>query len=445
MEEAIMRRLKYLSIIFTFNLSAWATSHDTMHFVQLKAKNVHERSQIAQHIHIDQIIEQDVYATVNDFDLSALKTFHADKIVQSHPLYSPQKIDLRFADEYDFPAKDSAYHTYDELLTAIDDLVSRFSSILEVYTLGLTVEGREIPLIRITHAKNRNAEFFTPGILFVGSHHAREHLSTEIPLMLAQHLVKNYHSDAKIKNLVDNRDIYIVPLLNVDGKLYDIKGRKYKYWRKNRRLNTPKKEEVSLNHGPSYRWGSSKGSSTKPKWGVGKPKWGVDLNRNYSYRWGTGGSSTRPGSNVYMGPAPFSEPETVAMKNFIESNPHIRVLLSYHTYSELILYPWSSTHSSVGGKDQQIFQQMAKDMAQWNDYTPQQSSDLYIASGETCDWAYGEHNIYCFTFELSPRNMWSGGFYPGSKIIQHTFDVNLGPALYLIEYSDDPSRTLQAW
>ena len=394
--------------------SSWAD--DSMHFVHLRASNVQERSQIAQYIHIDQIIEEDVYATLSSYDLSVLKALQGDKIVEHHSLAFDEGSDLRSLnnDIYDFPDEDDIYHTYDEVLSALDDLRAHYPHIVEIYTLGTTVEEREIPMIRITQKQNRSSELFVPGILFVGSHHAREHLATEVPLLLAQYLVQNYESNSEIKNLIDSRDIYIVPILNVDGKLYDIKGKRYKLWRKNRSFN--------------------KNSSKR----------GVDLNRNYAYGWGTGGSSKSPGSSVYMGPSPFSEPETTAIKNFIEIAPNIRILLSFHTYSELILYPWGGSYNHVGGVDQKIFEKMAMDMSKWNNYTPQKASDLYVASGDTCDWAYGVHNIYCFTFELSPSGglFGGGGFYPGAAIIDRTFNANIGPSLYLIEHSDNPARVL---
>ena len=410
----------YPALLFSFLIwgtvfSSGRSDEEGLHFVHLKAANVQERSEIARYIHIDQIIEDDVYATVNEQDLNALKSSLGDRIVTTHSLSFDSRTSVNFIDDEDFkfPTKDEAYHTYDEVREVLHSLAERYPHIVELTVLGKTVEEREIPMIRLTHRDNRDGEFFTPGILFVGSHHAREHLSTEIPLLLAKHLAENYDSDEKIKRLINTRDIYIVPILNVDGKLHDIKGGRYKSWRKNR----------SLNDGSRYR--------------------GVDLNRNYSYRWGKGGSSKRRSSNVYRGPAPFSEPETTAIKTFIESHSNIFVLLSYHTYSELILYPWGGSYDGIGGEDQKVFKKMANDMAQWTNYKPMQASSLYIATGDTCDWAYGEHGIYCFTFELTPRRkFFSGGFYPGPDVIQGTFRANLEPALYLMEYSAGPSRVL---
>lgn len=407
-----MKSLTLLVIAAMLSLSSYAHNEDgELFFIHLKAKNVQERTEIASIIHMDDIIEDSIYASVNLHDLKELRDKHPEKIVEYHSLDFHQNPDLRLVNDYEFPNGDTKFHTVDEVWDVLEELANNYPHIAKLDVLGETIEGRQIPILRITNQSNRSREFYTPGIFFVGAHHAREHLSTEVPVRLARHLVENYSSNSRIRSLIDTRDIYITPVLNVDGKLHDIKGRRYKMWRKNRRDN-----------GGSY---------------------GVDLNRNYGYGWGTGGSSSRPSSDVYMGQEPFSEPETQAVKSFIEANDNIRILLSYHTFSELILYPWGGSDDQVGGEDQEIFETMAGKMAEWTGYTPQQSADLYIASGDTCDWAYGEHNIYCFTFELSPRSMWGGGFYPGARAIDPTFEVNIEPALYLIDLSDNPRRSIE--
>jgi carboxypeptidase T len=131
------------------------------------------------------------------------------------------------------------------------------------------------------------------------------------------------------------------------------------------------------------------------------------------------------------------------MKRFIEARRNAKVLLSFHTYSELILYPWGFQYEPIEKKrDQAVFETMAKSMAQWNGYKPQQSSDLYLTSGDTTDWAYGELGIFAFTFELSPETFWEGGFYPGQDVIDPTFAANVKPALYLLEMANDPYRAI---
>ena len=88
-------------------------------------------------------------------------------------------------------------------------------------------------------------------------------------------------------------------------------------------------------------------------------------------------------------------------------------------------------------------------MAEWNGYKPEQASELYIASGDTTDWAYGAHKIIAFTFELDPASSpfdfgGKSGFYPGASVIQPVFNKNIEPALYLIEYSSNPYRVLES-
>jgi carboxypeptidase T len=400
---------KYIAMALTA-IFVTSNAFAAMHFVHLKASSEVERSKIANIIHIDQVIEDSVYAVVNEDDLLELKKKLGSLLVETHE-YLP-KGQKENSEEIEFPAKDEKFHTFKETMDVLDNLARKYPKIVTSFSLGSSVEGRALKGLRVTGPKNLKSDAFIPGIFFVGAHHAREHLSTEVPLLLLNHLLENYGTDKRITDLINSRDIYFVPMLNPDGAMHDIKGRKYKMWRKNRIEN-------------------AKGS------------FGVDLNRNYSFGWGTGGSSRRETSDVFMGPKPFSEPETQAVKKFVEEHANIRIILSFHTFSELILYPWGGKKDGVSGKDGQVFTKMARTMSQWNKYKPMQASGLYVATGDTCDWAYGEHGIFCFTFELSPKSRWRGGFYPGAKVIDPAFKVNILPALYLIEKAGDPYGVLK--
>lgn len=313
----------------------------------------------------------------------------------------------------DFPSEDANFHNYEEITAVIRDLASNNPDIVELTSIGKTLENRDIWAVRLsTELPTANQK---PGIVFMGGHHAREHLSTEIPMMLAQYLVKEFKAgNERIVSLLRSREIHIIPVVNPDGKTHDIATGRYKMWRKNRRAN-------------------------------GNGTYGVDLNRNYSYQWGTTGTSDNPSSDVYRGTAPFSEPETQAIKNFIDTHTNLTILLTFHTFSELILYPWGHKYDSIAEeRDLRVHEVMAQTMSKWNNYTPQQSSDLYTASGDTTDWAYATHKIISFTFEMDPKDMWSGGgFYPGQGVIEPVFRKNLEPALYLMSYADNPYRVLE--
>jgi carboxypeptidase T len=309
----------------------------------------------------------------------------------------------------DFPEKDATYHNYKELISDMRALAAKAPDLVSIFSIGKSTLGKDLWAVRLTKGSSGERPSGKPGIVFMGTHHAREHLSTEVPLLLAKHLVDN-RADAEIAKLLETRDIYFIPMVNPDGVEYDIEGGKYHMHRKNMAKN-------------------------------GDGSTGVDLNRNYGWGWGGGGASPDPSDDTYRGPSAFSEPESRAVRDFIEARPNLKVLLSYHTFSELILYPWGGSDDHIpDAKALGAFKNMAGEMAKMTGYTPEQSSDLYIATGDTCDWAWGEKGIFAFTFELTPKSMWDGGFYPGAGVVQRVLQANIRPALYLIELADDPLR-----
>jgi carboxypeptidase T len=315
----------------------------------------------------------------------------------------------------DFPLKDSDYHNFDELTLDLKKVATQYPNVAKLLTIGESIEGRPLYMMKLSGsalALNK-ANPSLPSILFTGMHHAREHLSVELPLAMIERLAEGYQKDPKIRKLLNTRVVYIVPMLNPDGQVYDLAGKRYRWWRKNRRNN-------------------------------GDGTFGVDLNRNYGYKWGTVGASPNSGAETYHGPSAFSEPETQAIRNFVESQDQLNMVISFHTFSELILYPWGHTNRRVrDSKDREIFVTMAETMADMNGYKPMQSSGLYKTSGDTCDWAYGVHGIICFTFELYPGSRWDGGFYPGDEIIPSVIENNWDPVLYAISYVDDPYRAVE--
>jgi len=316
------------------------------------------------------------------------------------------KISLRRIRPEDFPEQDGAYHNYAEVQSELNAIAQAHPDIIRAFSIGTSVEGRSLTALRFHAAAGKSTK---PGVAFLGTHHAREHLSTEVPLLLARWLAENA-ARPDIKKLLDERDIYFIPLVNPDGVEYDIETGSYKWQRKNMRKN-------------------ANGSI------------GVDLNRNYDWGWGGEGASSNPNASTYHGPAPFSEPESQAVRDFLTSRKNIRIVVSYHTFSELILYPWGGKNEPISnGRALGAFKAMAEKMAAWTGYRPMQSSALYVATGDTCDWAWGKLNMFCFTFELTPKSSWQGGFYPGADVVADTFKKNIEPALYLIELADDPYR-----
>lgn len=324
------------------------------------------------------------------------------------------KEEVNFETE-DFPRYDSAYHNYNEMVAKIHAVANSYPSIVQKFSIGRSYEGRELWAVKISD--NVAIDEDEPEVLYTSLHHAREHLTVEMALYTLDLFTKSYGSDSQITNLVNRREIYIVFNLNPDGGEYDVSSGNYKYWRKNRQPNS----------GSFYV--------------------GTDLNRNYGYKWGCcGGSSGSKSSETYRGAYAFSAPETAAMRDFINGRviggkQQIKALISFHTYSELILYPYGYTYTNVPSDmttdDYNVFRTMANAMAQTNGYSPQQSSDLYITDGDMTDWAYGVHKIFAFTFEMYPRSS-NPGFYPPDEVISRETSRNKSAVLYLADKASCP-------
>jgi len=404
-----------LSIYWMSPPSAKASNPNLMRFIQVSAKTREDRSRLNHAgLSIEAVRSDSVWGFASASVLNRLEK-SGEKILGNFDLSVG-----RGGHEgiFDFPQYDSNFHNYNETLSELKMLQSQNADIVKVQSIGKSLEGRDLWALHINTEPQalQTGQSNKPGAIFMGAHHAREHVSVEIPLRLAAYLLSN-RADSKISAMLASRDLWIIPMVNPDGAEYDIATGSYQYWRKNRRPN-------------------------------GDGTFGVDLNRNYSFHWGTGGSDTDTSSDVYMGTAPFSEPETQVIRDFVGAHLNAKVLLTFHTFSELVLYPWGHTYDKIGDKigtkqDYNVFKTMAETMAQWNGYTPEQSSDLYIASGDTTDWAYGEHGMFAFTFEMSPnQSAGAGGFYPGEGILDKVFNDNLKPCLYLIDSADNPYKTL---
>ena len=299
-----------------------------------------------------------------------------------------------------------SYHTYGEIVEYMEQLQADNPDIAKVYNIGFSVEGRQILAIKISD--NPAVDEDEAGILFVGGHHASEWISNEVPYYLAGYLVENYDEDSYIRALIDDSEIWIVPLLNPDGYVYSRDPDGDRLWRKNRRDN-------------------------------GDGTFGVDINRNYSYHWGEEpGSSGDTSSWQYRGPESFSEPETRALRDLILNND-FQILLTYHNYGQLISYPWGYTDEP--SPDEALLNTMAHEMSDLikavhgthYEVVEDAATQHHYVSGDLKDWAYGTRGVLPFTIELRPKDVNSGGHVLPEDEILPTFQETLPAALYLIE------------
>ncbi|WP_432194890.1 M14 family metallopeptidase [Streptomyces sp. bgisy027] len=320
---------------------------------------------------------------------------------------------------HDFPSGDSRYHNYAEMTSEIDSIVSANPSIASRRVIGTSYQGRNIVAIKISD--NVGTDEAEPEVLFTHHQHAREHLTVEMALYLLRELTSDYGSDSRVTSMVNNREIWIVPDLNPDGGEYDIATGSYRSWRKNRQPNS--------------------GSSAV----------GTDLNRNWAYRWGCcGGSSGSTSSQTYRGASAESAPEVKVVADFVRSRvvggkQQITAGIDFHTYSELVLWPFGYTYSDtttgMTADDRNAFAAVGQKMAASNGYTPEQASDLYITDGSIDDWLWGNQKIFSYTFEMYPRSG-GGGFYPPDEVIERETSRNRDAVLQLLENADCMYRSI---
>lgn len=313
------------------------------------------------------------------------------------------------------PTFDSAYRTDTAVEQVLADRAARFKNIASVSTIGYTYEKRPIQVIKISSNKLRSTE--KSKALFIGGTHAREISPPEIMLSNMDYLLNNYGVDPDVTWMVDNREIYIIPILNKDG--HD-RVEQLMNWRKN----------------------------TDPRWG----STGVDLNRNYdepvSGVWGNPfyGTSTNPFSEEFCGPSAFSEPETAAVKTFIESVmgptgtpttvPNgFKLVVDMHSYGNTIMWPWNWTFdvTQYGAQnDIAKMEMIGNKWAGYNTYKAYIGAKMYYTTGDTTDWAYGIHRIPSFTIEVGKT------FWPTGTDLQTQIAENRLPFLHGVKITDDP-------
>ena len=267
---------------------------------------------------------------------------------------------------------------YDELMMARPDLVS-----MEV--IGYSIEGREIR----RYSFGAGDPSVTPAIYITALAHAREWISPATMSYVVDRFVNLHGVDARITRILDNITWHVVAISNPDG--YEYTWDENRLWRKNRRNNLD-------------------------------GTFGVDWNRNFAAGWGGPGSSSSSNSETYRGTAPFSEPETSAIRDDVVSLPNVLMFFDVHCYSQLMLWPYGYVEGEPPGDAGEIHRSIGEGVAaaiasvHGTVFTPQPAYDLYLASGTSLDWAWDDTGAYSFTYEL--RDTGAFGFIlPPEQII----------------------------
>ncbi|HYE95105.1 MAG TPA: M14 family zinc carboxypeptidase [Rubricoccaceae bacterium] len=296
------------------------------------------------------------------------------------------------------------YPTYAEALAILDSMQAQYPHLISTRdSIGNSIQGRPIWLVELSD--NPGVDEGEPEVLYTALHHAREPQGLATVLYFLWHLLENYGTDPEATHLLNDRRLFVVPILNPDGYIYNqtTSPNGGGMWRKNRRPVPPNFH-------------------------------GVDLNRNYGYEWGhdESGSSSYPGDETYRGASAFSEPETQAIRDFMEGGRHIRLAFNYHTYSDLLLFPWGYTYPDQT-PDHAAFDRYARAMTEVNGYVYGPGfSTIYPTNGDADDWMYGEQTTKPMVFAFTPE-VGSTGFWPTPAEILPLAEENLR-ANYLLAW-----------
>ena len=206
------------------------------------------------------------------------------------------------------------YKSYKQTCDFLKECMRNHPNLIKIKSIGKTHENRDIMLATVT--LNVENSSLKPALLFTGTIHAREWIGNELAVAFIDYILNNYDKNPKIFETITKNTLYIVPCLNPDG--FEYSRNHFTFWRKNRRDN-------------------------------GDGTYGVDLNRNFSIGYQ---KSKNTSSNVYSGPEPFSEPETRAIKEFVDSHPNITIALDYHSQGNVFFPAHKFNHEAeIDGTD----------------------------------------------------------------------------------------------
>ncbi len=252
------------------------------------------------------------------------------------------------------------YHTFTQFVAEFESLAVQYSNICILDTIGYSVQGR--PILAMKISDNPDLEEFEPEVRLVGVHHGNEKISGEVLIAYAPYLLENYGTDPFVTKMVNEREIWIIPIFNPDGYVADTRRNAH----------------------------------------------GVDLNRDYGYMWDNEGGSS----------SPYSQPETRAMYEF--SQLHNFVLsLTFHSGAFYVNYPWNYT--PVRCEDNPFIYDVSVRYGDSTGYPVTEGYEWYQTRGDLNDYSYGIDSDIDITIEV-----WGNGYNPPASLIDSVALLNRG-------------------
>lgn len=393
--KAIQKNIIFLSLLLIFSM---AFSQKEIRY--MRAKVFCNESELQRMVvigididHLSEMTKEYIIGEFSDWEMAqiralSLKTqiliddmvaYYQDRNLQSNHAHKSTTV---VPNGFNYGSM-GGFLTMNQVEQELDSLFLQYPNLFsQKISIGNSYENRPIWMIKMSD--NPDIDENEPEALYVGLHHAREAITIAELLYFMQYLAEKYGTDPEITYLLQNRELYFVPVLNPDGYVYNeiqnpLGGG---MWRKNRHVTS---------------------DSTV----------GIDLNRNYGFEWAFDdlGSNPLKNAETYRGDAPFSEPETQVIRAFCQSR-QFKTALNGHSYSNRLLYPWG--HQPLTCPDDALFTLQAGLMTQYNAYTSGQPPIiLYAVNGDSNDWMYGEQTEKGKIMAMTPETgTQSDGFWP---------------------------------
>ncbi len=340
------------------------------------------------------------------------------------------------------------YHTYPEILTVLQHLTDAHDRLSTLIEIGRSREGRPMYAVEINNPETGPSED-KPGFYIDGNIHGGELLGGEAALYMIDLLLRRYETDPAVRELMDTRTFFIVPVVNPDGRVISTATPENHRWNTRPtdedddgrvdedppedldhdgrilRLRVPDpdgpwvistdeprlmvRRSPSAAAGPSYRVETegidNDGDGRFNEDRVG----GVDLNRNFPSNWSA--------AQFASGPFPLSEPETHALVSYITSRPTIGAVHTFHTSGGLLLrFPtlsgqaWGFPQADLDDYD--AIARRGIELTGYDHYAFEKQPIVDLMSpghGVFNDWASNVFGVLAMTTEMWKHPMQRGG------------------------------------
>ena len=343
------------------------------------------------------------------------------------------------------------YTTFEEIENQLNAWSDEFSQNTDPYTFYPGEEGiiyhheiigysdvEELPIWAVKLTMNADVNEDKPRVLILGQCHAEEIYGVEIAMDLIKWMLYPMDHTSHIQSILSimtNAEIWVIPTHNPDGLTvvhgwYDDLNQ----WNQD---VTYRKNKYDANGNGIFDFII----------GPGEDLDGVDLNRNYDFNWifgddidelDTGGCNPSYLTNYdyYRGPSAFSEPEVVAIKDFVESKNFL-LSIAYHSsrsgcVSEKVIYPWEWTEQKPS-PDFDVISRLGVEIANLIPKEAESGSYYPVGSqsrkGNAHDWIYANTGCIQYLIEVGSENIQPDDI----DLIDNTIENNIIGALHLLK------------